>query len=346
VKIDRKKILLAVGWLFLLVLIFVFIQKISHIVEILSQLKWYWLLAAVFAQLGTYAAVAMLVKIFLANFAGGGVRFLRLYKLAFSSSYINQIVPSWGAASIFFWTYSLRRHAIPIDKGITVGVANHLLNLLMVFILINVGLGYLVFKRVLTELQALAAVLMLLIIIIVFVALIWVLTSRRRLERLVAFALRPIDAVLKFFEAKKKGNGFEEEIRKFLTTEYLTRQLPLTFKDLFSKKIALLLMFLSASVFYAFDVLTIYFLFLGFGYAIHGGVLLTGFAFTLIFAYISLIPADVGVFEASMTFVYTGLGVPFGVALLTTFAFRALAYWLTIPFGYLVFRELTNNRKA
>jgi uncharacterized protein (TIRG00374 family) len=343
-KFNKSKIPLIFGWLVLAALLLIFFTKLPQIIEVLRQIKWPWLVLAVLAQLATYGSIAVMFKIYLSR-AGHKIKYPRLYKLAFATDYINKLVPSWGIAGIFFLTRSLNKDKVRPDQTITLGSLNTAMNLTVVFSLIIISLVHLILERELTHIQALAALLSILGIIMGLVVIIYFTYNKSRFKKFLNIFLKPIDKVANFFQSKDSSDSVINDLHKMLKVDYLVDAIPKEFKHLFQERVTLIKMFVAVTCFYLADIITIYFLFAGFNYQVRLSILFTGFVFTLIFAYISLIPADVGIFETSMTLVFAGLGVPFSVALLTALAFRFLAYWLTIPFGYFVFREITTSKK-
>lgn len=88
------------------------------------------------------------------------------------------------------------------------------------------------------------------------------------------------------------------------------------------------------------DSITLYFIFFGFGYDAHFGIVTVGFAMATIFGLLSIFPGGVGQYEAAQILVYGSLGVPVQIAVAATLVYRLLAFWLPIPLGaYLYKRE-------
>jgi glycosyltransferase 2 family protein len=97
-----------------------------------------------------------------------------------------------------------------------------------------------------------------------------------------------------------------------------------------------------AFLYYLFDILTIYFSFLVFGF--RPGIFLVIFGFTIssFLSFLTAIPYVPGVMESSLAIVFVKLGFPANVSLLAALLFRIFSYWLPMPFGlasYLDFRR-------
>jgi glycosyltransferase 2 family protein len=92
----------------------------------------------------------------------------------------------------------------------------------------------------------------------------------------------------------------------------------------------------------AFDILTLYCLFVAAGYDISIGSLLTGYALPLILAKIAFIlPGGVGVVETSMVALYASLGVPNAIAVVVVLGYRVISFWLPSLLGFPIAAYLT-----
>jgi len=83
----------------------------------------------------------------------------------------------------------------------------------------------------------------------------------------------------------------------------------------------------------AFDMLTLYFLFLAAGHPVNPGVLLAGYGLPLLLGKVSFLPGGVGIVEATMAALYDGLGVPDGVTVVIILIYRFLSFWLPLLVG-------------
>ena len=132
--------------------------------------------------------------------------------------------------------------------------------------------------------------------------------------------------------------------------EIKTRQ---AFDDLYEgvgkfpkKKKTFLLAFLSYFSYWFLDVLCFFFVFLSFGYLIHPGVLIFTYGVSTLAGLISFIPGGLGVTEGSLTFIFSSLGVPFSLAVISILVFRLLSFWIWVPIGlisYLTLRRETSE---
>ena len=85
----------------------------------------------------------------------------------------------------------------------------------------------------------------------------------------------------------------------------------------------------------AFDMLTLYLLFVAAGENISLGVLLAGYGLPLLLAKVAfIIPGGVGVVESSMAVLYNGLGVPPATTVVVVLGYRLISFWLPSLAGF------------
>jgi uncharacterized protein (TIRG00374 family) len=85
----------------------------------------------------------------------------------------------------------------------------------------------------------------------------------------------------------------------------------------------------------AFDMLTLYFLFIAAGENINLGVLLAGYGLPLLLGKLAFIlPGGVGVVESSMAALYAGLGVPQATAVVVVLGYRLISFWIPSLVGF------------
>jgi uncharacterized protein (TIRG00374 family) len=83
-----------------------------------------------------------------------------------------------------------------------------------------------------------------------------------------------------------------------------------------------------------FDILTLYVLFIAAGQNITLGVLLTGYGLPLLLGKVSFLPGGVGIVEATMTAIYTSLGISSATVVVVILGYRLLSFWIPMLFGF------------
>jgi uncharacterized membrane protein YbhN (UPF0104 family) len=91
---------------------------------------------------------------------------------------------------------------------------------------------------------------------------------------------------------------------------------------------------LGAALNTAFDMLTLYFLFVAAGHAVSPGILLAGYGLPLLLGRVTFLPGGVGIVEGTMAALYDGLGVPDGVTVVVILTYRFISFWLPTLLGF------------
>ncbi len=185
-----------------------------------------------------------------------------------------------------------------------------------------IGVFYLLIVHDLSELQLIGFGIVLLVIILMMVATVIGLRSREKTTRLVLWlagrwaSLRHqaldskgiIESVGQFFDAwNSLGHGNWRRPA------------------------------LGAIANMAFDMLTLYFLFVSTGYHVGLDVLLAGYGLPFILGKMAfLFPGGVGVMEASMVAMFDSLKVPDAVSVVVILGYRLFSFWLPSLLGFIV----------
>jgi glycosyltransferase 2 family protein len=95
----------------------------------------------------------------------------------------------------------------------------------------------------------------------------------------------------------------------------------------------------------AFDMLTLYFLFVAAGENVSLGVLLAGYGLPLLLGKVAFIlPGGVGVVESSMAVLYNGLGVPPATTVIVVLGYRLISFWIPSLAGFPIAAYLDRSR--
>lgn len=147
---------------------------------------------------------------------------------------------------------------------------------------------------------------------------------------------------LRFFD------NFFSKIRGKKVSE---RQESAVFEDIYQgiglfgkKKRSSIFGLLAGLMYWLGDITCFYFVFLSFGYHIHIGVLIFGYCIASLLGMVSFIPGGLGVTEGSMGLLYSALGVPASLALMSILVFRFFSFWILIPFGLYSFISLNREK--
>jgi glycosyltransferase 2 family protein len=86
----------------------------------------------------------------------------------------------------------------------------------------------------------------------------------------------------------------------------------------------------------AFDMLTLYFLFIAAGHTVGPGVLLLGYGLPQLLGKVTFLPGGVGIVEGSMAAMYDSLGVPDPISVTVILSYRVISFWMPTAIGFLI----------
>ena len=110
------------------------------------------------------------------------------------------------------------------------------------------------------------------------------------------------------------------------------------------KKRSTIFAIIAGLIYWLGDITCFYFVFLSFGYKIYWGILIFGYGVASLVGMISFIPGGLGVTEASLALMYSGLGVPSNLALMSILVFRLFSFWIWIPIGLYSYVSLSQKK--
>ena len=97
----------------------------------------------------------------------------------------------------------------------------------------------------------------------------------------------------------------------------------------------------------AFDMLTLFFLFVAAGHSVSPGVLLAGYGLPLLLGKMAfVVPGGMGVVEGSMAALYDGLGIPDAITVVVVLGYRLISFWLPSLSGFPIAAYLQRSRRT
>lgn len=338
-KFWRKGFLI-LGLILLGFLVFIFVREFGTVVSALRQARWSWLILAILAQIATYIFLTLLFYDILIFF-GYKLKFLRLFKISFTLNYLNQALPALGLAGLYFMIYALKKDKVKPDKSIIAVIFYYIfIHLAFIFLLIYAAFQ-LVFRQELTQIEALATLGSICVVFIILLVLFLLLKQQKVTKKILGWFIWPIRKI--FLSNADQNQSEKEEIEKILNVDYLTSELGKNLSQINHAKSKITGVLAYSFLIHLFDAATIYFLFYAFNFHAGYSVALISFVFGSLFAFVSFIPAGIGIEEVSRGLVLNWFGIPLGAAMLVSVAFRALGFWINIPIGTLVYRNLTKS---
>ena len=257
---------------------------------------------------------------------------LTLSRIATAANFINVVAPTAGVGGIALFASEARKRGHPAGK-VTVAAALFLLLDQAAFLCV-LALGLIVlFRRHDLDAGEISASLFLLGVAISYAFVLRLgYRSEKKLGNLLAKIARRINSVVKFF---RKGEYLSE-----VRAHEFAHEVAEGFSGLTEKPSSLLRPILWGILNKALLMCILIFSFLSFEVPFSAGTIIAGFSITYLFLIVSPTPSGIGIVEGLMPIALTSLNVGWSEAVLITFTYRTVTFWIPFGVGALAFRSL------
>lgn len=301
-----------------------YIGKLKDIEQLMMQMEPAWLFMAVFAQVLTYLIYALVLTLLVKD-KPGATGFFLLVKLSIVIMFVNEVLPTGGISGDGYIFNQLVKRKVSRYNAFTAMVLESIsyYAAIIIFLLIF----YIWYLNAGTHDNILITYTV--ILGFVFYALLFVLILIFSNGRNISFAMHKLE---KF--------GFIKRFIKRASLMSLQNENEGTFRMLGRKKKAILQSIALQLAIIMSDVITVFALIKGFHVAMPFPVIAFGLLLSLVIGALPISPGSLIVYESAMTYFFTKLGAPVHAALIITLLYRFLTFWLPIPLGLLVYRNL------
>ena len=294
------------------------LTTLEHSYQVIKGMLLWAVALAIAAQIASYLGSGYLLKA-LVSLSGSKLTTLRGTLITLAGASFGMVAGGMvgSAAAVYRW---MQKEQVKPEAATLAGTIPGLFNNIVLISVSLVGLIHLLVVHQLSLMQGISFVLILAILLGLIGLLVWGLRHRSKLTQL--------------------SVGGAQRWAQFLHKAYAPGRIENWLAGLYRAADTLLIggwrgPLLGAALNVAFDMLTLYFLFIAAGHRISLGVLLTGYGLPLLLGKMAfMIPGGVGVIESTMTGLYTGLGVPDSVTVVVVLAYRILSFWLPLLLGF------------
>ena len=304
------------------------ITSIEHSVQVIRQMALWAVALAVLAQAASYLGSGYLLKA-IAQLSESTLSLIKATLIVLAAASLGMVAGGMVGSAAATYRWMQKERVKPEVAGLAGTIPGGFNDSILVLVSL-VGLIHLLIVHQLTRLQVLSYFLILLILGALAGALIW------------GFRHRPAITNL----AHRIGACWS----RLRHRSYLPEKTDDWLAGLFNAWNLLVKgcwrgPFLGAGLNVAFDMLTLYFLFIAAGHRVSLGVLLTGYGLPLLLGKMAfMIPGGVGLIESTMVGLYTGLSVPAPVTVVVVLAYRILSFWLPLLLGFPLIMVLQKKR--
>jgi len=306
-------------------------HELSNLGATIVAGRWQWLIAAILLQLLYYLGYT---AIYHYAFATVDVRssIWELMPVTYASLFVNLVAPSGGAAGAALFVDEVARHGQSRARA-TVGVLLMMVIDFGVLGLIVIGsLGVLGVMGDLKLYEVVAALILLLFVGMMAAALLLGRWQPQWLRNLLHWIQRIVNRLGRWvFRPQVLDDSWSERIAE----EFVTAA-----QAMLMRPGALSLTVFVALLAHGVNLLSLYTIFLAFQEPAHLGILLVGYAMTILFTIVSPTPNGVGVVEGLLPVIYLSMGLPAGSATVISLTYRGITFWLPMLAGFLLLRRL------
>jgi len=312
--------------------IFIFFKQfgsITNAIETLSKGSWYFLIAVLaLVALAAFNRGALYHSLY--EFFGANDSLKRLIILSLAANFVNLAAPTGGISGMAIFISEAEEQGMSKSRATFVNIFAQFLIYAVFLVVLLFGLFYLLFNHQLQKYQIITAAALFGILFFALMVMLVALGSAARLKKLFHF----VSAIINFITRLLQKRAVIDESRVHLVSQEIKLSLDLIEKKWKDLWLPVLHVFLMEAI----DILTLYYLFLAFRYPIYVGILITAYAIAVLFSLMSITPGGIGVVEATMILVLSGLSVPVEMATIVVVGYRIFTYWLPFVIGYFAFR--------
>lgn len=301
-----------------------YVNKIADIETLLLQLSPEWLLVALGSQIATYILNSLILQTLLKD-KRGSTNFITLFKISVVIMFVNQALPTGGVSGNGYVFNQLVKRKVAATSAFTAlvleSICYYIAFLVMLAIFYSFYSHYAAHVPHVFTYTAITG-----FVFYTFLGIVMVLISSRKIVSFLLEKLQRFGRVKRYIEKadlpslKDEYEGGVNELVK-------------------DKDRTLVAILLQLGIIVC-DVITVFALMKGFHVNLPVDRIILGLLLSLVIGALPISPGSLIAYESAMTYFYTTLGVPVHAALVVTLLYRFFTFWLPIPIGLLLYRNL------
>lgn len=301
-----------------------------------------WILALLIpVQLFSYYATGGMIFSYLR--AKGNLKEMshwRTTRLALELNFVNHVLPSGGAAGFSYLAWVLKHYKVSVARSTMAQVVRFTLTFISFAMLMVISIVVLTLNHGIERNVVLIAVALTALTVGGMSLVMWLLRSRRRLDRFERWLQRLSDRIVRFFTRGKRRQG----IKKGVLAEFFDG-IHDDYTALMRERKILIRPYIWAAVANIADVALLWIAFWSLGFNIDPALLFVAFGISSIAGAVVATPGGAGAYETVMVAFLATSGVSADVAIAGTLLARVTLVLGTIVFGY-VFYQMTITRQG
>ncbi len=308
-------------------------DQIAETIRNLGNVHAWALLLILPVQLLNYHAQTRLYQRLFA-IVGNHLSYKKLFKTSLELNFVNHVFPSGGVTGMSYFTLRLRRgKELSGGKATFIHVMKIGLYILAFEVLLIFGLFSLAIMGRANGLVLLVSGSLSTLLLVGTIGFAYIIGSKQRINSFFGALTRALNWLIHIVRP-----GYPETIntgkaRKVFDDFHDSYQV---IKDNYRQLKAPFLYALLAD---ATEVMTLYVVYIAFGEWVNIGAVILAYGIANFAGLVSVMPGGVGIYEALMTAVLAGTGIPPGVSLPVTIMYRVLNTLVQLPPGYYLYHQ-------
>lgn len=296
----------------------------------LRQARWYILIFIVVMQLIGYYCTAKFYQTFTRMFAAPP-ELPKLYKMSLALNFVNQAFPSGGVSALPYLTSQLK--GVPNGKVTLTHFVRYLFTYISFVAILLVGFLILMLTGNVSAIASRLTLIVVLAIIALSIAAFTIMSNETWMKRFVSWASYTVN---RFWQTilRKKSPAISSKQQDYFVAEFREGYHELQVSH--GHWLPPLLYLLGTNI---AEILTIYVVFLSFGYYVNPGVVIAGYTLANIVSVLGVFTGGIGVFEATMIASFVALGVPVAMSTAAVIVYRVLNLLIFLPIGYFFYNK-------
>lgn len=337
----RWKIILNIAtFLGLAILIYAIRRQIVDSFKTIGHIRWGWLLLLPVWQILNYDAYARQNRDLFA-ILGQKVSRKFLFRVNLELNFVNHVFPSGGVSGFSYFSLRLKKKGVSGTQASLVQLLRFVLVYIAFLALLTVALILLSFNGNVNRFVLLAGGSLSTLILVGTMVLAYVIGSQSRINTFFGFITKVINRLIHIVRPKHPETINIERAKEIF--EDLHQNFAIIKKDYRVLKWPLIWSLVANVT----EILTVYTVYLAFGYFINPGAIILAYALANLAGFLSILPSGVGVYEALMTGVLAIGGISPAISIPVTVMYRVLSMIIQLVPGYYFYqRQMRSVKEA
>jgi len=266
------------------------------------------------------------------------VKQYELVRIALEGNFVNHVLPSGGVSGVTYLTWRLNMYGVPHGRATMAQVVRHAAGFTSFAVLLLLALFAITIDGSLNRWIILVSAAIFGLLISMIVGCIYLLSSKRRVDKFASWMYRAISFVVRRATAGKKRQWVSEKV-----IIHFLEEMHDDFIELKSEKRLLIKPLLWGIVYTLGDAGLFMIAFWSLGEVINPAPILVAYGAATLAGLFVLTPGGAGAYEAIMVTFLSFAGIPSGVAIAGTLLARAVILLGTVLFGYVFYQHALSN---